>query len=142
MRTRILQVFLFIITLAITSNCTRNNGDIGPLFGTWHMTSISINDEEISSYSGTVYFSFQSTVHLQKLVDETTYDYDERYSLWRYEGNNLVLDFSDPYYTPLEITGMKNGINVLTIEKLKGDVLVLSYINPEGDEYTYTFRKW
>lgn len=143
MKARAIKIFLTTVILIVTMSCTRNNGDIGPLFGIWRMTSVTKGGEEVKSYKGNVYFMFQSTVHMQKYVYEDTYEYAEIFAAWRYEGeNSIILDFSDPEYAPLAITGMEDGVNLVDIVKLNGDDMVLSYISVDGVKYVYTFKKW
>lgn len=128
--------------LVLMSGCTRNNGDIGELFGQWRVTSIAVDGEEVQDYDGTLYFAFQSSVYCQKKVNEFTHESDGRYAAWRYEGSGIMVDFSEERYAPFIITGMQMGQNYLEIELSKGDDLVFSYVNPEGVKYVYVLKKW
>lgn len=135
-----IYLFTVAVVLCLLSSCTRNNGDIGELFGLWRVTSIEINGEELDNYGGTMYFAFQTTVFCQKTVIESTHEYEDRFATWKYEGKDIVIDFHD--YLPYEITGMQEGSNHVIIEKIKGKDMVMSYTSTEGVEYKYILKRW
>ena len=47
--------------MILLSACTRNHGDIGIWFGTWHIDSITVDDVPVQ-VEGDYFFQFQSTV--------------------------------------------------------------------------------
>ena len=137
-----IKMYIFAIVLAIASSCTRNNGDIGELFGLWRVTAIEVDGVNRSDYNGTIYFAFQSSVFSQKLMNEETHWADDFFASWKYQGKDIIIDFSDKRYTPIAITGMQQGLNLVTVESISGKDLILSYVNPEGVVYKYILKKW
>lgn len=137
-----IKMYIFAIVLAIASSCTRNNGDIGELFGLWRVTAIEVDGVNRSDYNGTIYFAFQSSVFSQKLMNEETHWADDFFASWKYQGKDIIIDFSDKRYTPIAITGMQQGQNLVTVESITGRKLILSYVCPDGEKYVYYLVKW
>lgn len=137
-----LKILFFILILALSQSCTKNDGDIGFLWGMWRVTSIEVNGVEKEGYSGTLYFSFQASVYTQKFVYESSHSSDETYASWKQDGDDLLINFSEDVYAPLPITGMQRGLNLVRIEYSQGDDMTWSYESPEGVKYTYYMKKW
>lgn len=75
--------------------CTRNDGDIGPLFGTWQLTEREVTGEEVSAPLPPVkelFWSFQSSVIEMKHVYGTS-RYESIYGNWDLQGKTLRLIF-------------------------------------------------
>lgn len=142
MRTKIIGTLLVMLVCVMAGSCTRNDGDIGDFFGIWRVTSLTIDDEPVEEYGGTLYFMFQSSVYGQKIMDEEKQWDDNVYASWRQEGNTLIIDFSDERYEPFAITGMSDGVNYVDIVSMSSKNMELSYINPEGVKYGYVLKKW
>ena len=142
MKTVSVKIYMLAIVLAFVSSCTRNNGDIGELFGIWRVTAIEVDGVNQSDYDGTVYFSFQSSVFSQKKMNEETHWADDFFATWKYQGKDLIIDFSDDRYTPITITGMQQGQNLVEVESISGSDLIMSYVNPGGVKYRYILKKW
>lgn len=142
MKTNILQTAFLAILLIILSGCTRNNGDIGKLFGQWKVTSITADGEDVYDCDGVLYFAFQSSVYCQKLVNEETHWDDCVYAKWKYDGNGIIIDFSDSDYTPFPATGMLKGPNPIEIVNQKDNDMVMSHVNTSGVKFVYTLKKW
>ena len=123
--------------------CTHNDGDVGVLHGMWRVTAIEVDGEKLNDYSGTLYFEFQTGVHCQKLVNEQTYECEDQYASWRYQNEKeIIIDFCDNRYRPIEITKMQMGQNLLQMEKVKGNSVDMLYVAPNGVEYRYKLKKW
>ena len=140
MKTGIIRLCLLSVIVVLLGACTRNDGYIGKVFGMWRVTSIVKNGETNKSYDGTLYFSFQSSVYSQKKVNEQTHGYDDRMALWRYEGEGVMITFSD--FSPISITGMVKGDNYVNIDEYTGDAMTMSYGSAEGDIFVYKMKKW
>lgn len=140
MKAGIVRLCLIGVLVLLLGSCTRNDGDIGQLFGMWRVTSIEKNGTLNADYDGTMYFLFQSSVYCQKKVNEQTNGYDDRMALWRYEGEGVVITFSD--FLPLSITGMARGDNYVNIDECTGDAMTMSYGSVEGDIFVYKMKKW
>ena len=52
---------VLLATLLVLGSCTRNHGDIGPWFGTWHVESINVDGAPVT-VEGDYFFQFQSKV--------------------------------------------------------------------------------
>lgn len=134
----------------LLSGCTRNNGDIGDLFGTWRIENLTQNGDELDLYSGLtrVYtWAFQShIIRIQDIRDNM--DHGNYYGTWVREDNTLMLDFThkddngvDEYTPPSPLHLVAHGITRLTIEKLTSKNMIVSYRNDDGNLYVYTLRK-
>lgn len=146
-----IRILLFALICLVTQSCTRNDGAIGPIWGTWRVTSMEINNERDDTYSGTLYFCFQSSVYCQRYVYEETYDRSEGYASWKYVGEDILVYFpgiKEGAHKPLPISGMQIGENFLDVEYFEGDDMVISYTNdnPEspkhGTQYRYRLKRW
>lgn len=137
---------IFLPLLALVLNgCTHNNGDIGPLFGSWRMTAMTVDGQPVEGYEGNVFWMFQNSVVCMREV-LPHHETDERWGEWRWaDKNTLLLNFShsdelhqpdDPVYLPLTVTGLAAGDNLLRVERLNGSHMVLT-----TDSRTYSFRK-
>lgn len=149
-KSRLINILLLLIALVATTGCTRNNGDIGPLFGNWCLDSMKADGEEVELYDDTTLlyvWGFQSSlVRIQTILPLN--DYRFTMGTWTHEGNTLTLDFDhtdidgDYNYTPpapLHLEG--HGITPLHITTLTGSVLKAEYTAPSGVKYEYTLHK-
>ncbi|MBQ7942145.1 MAG: hypothetical protein IJ328_07055 [Muribaculaceae bacterium] len=142
MKTRIFITAIFLSIISLFPSCTRNNGDIGELFGLWQVTSVTIDDNEHPEYDGVLYFAFQSSVFSQRLVNEVTHVDDYTFASWKYQGEDIIIDFSDPDYLPFGFTGMQQGQNLIHISEIKDGNMTMHFIDNEGTEYRYRLKKW
>lgn len=135
MRT-LISSLLFI--LALTS-CMHNDGDIGNLFGTWKIETITIDGEKDTKYEGDVFVQFQTEV-VRLVQVEHNYDYVEYFGRWSRESNNLLLDLHytvDASVTSIpEATRFVKGKNhiVITSDKSREMTWVM-------DNITYHLKK-
>lgn len=136
------KIYILAIVLALVSSCTRNNGDIGELFGIWRVTAIEVDGVNQNDYDGTLYFAFQSSVFSQKKMDEETHGHENQFATWKYQGKDIIIDFSDDRYTPISITGMQPGQNLVVVESISGKNMILSYVRPDDKKYVYYLVKW
>lgn len=151
-----LSHLILIIALCISFNaCTHNNGDIGNLFGTWKLQSITINGEIDSTYQNNVLWKFQATVMSMIRANDVTHERQEGWGSWEYANDEtqLVVNFThtDDYnpktgsskYSPLPETYIpKASISTLDIIELNNSKLTLKYISEDGKEYIYKFKRW
>lgn len=156
-------LFLVCVMSAVLSSCTHNNGDIGPLFGTWRLDAISIDttgDDGAPACRtedvGDVFWAFQN--HVVEI--ERVYPYhqtDTRVGTWqRPDDASIVINFdnseTDPAFAERYI--MLPGIYlpehgaVMSVKKLDRNKMTLVYIDNAGVgetpavAYTYYFTKW
>lgn len=122
--------------------CTRNDGDIGPLFGTWQLTEREVTGEEVSAPLPPVkglFWSFQSSVIEMKHVYGTS-RYESVYGNWDLQGKTLTLDFPDPAQPMLEEFLLPRRCEV-EVTELDGKNLHVEYRMEGGGEVKYKFRK-
>ena len=105
---KIYHLHLIISVLVATAllSCTRNNGDIGPQFGTWQLDEIFIENapvgttddgtdrrEDITQHYSGVYFSFQGPiVRIRVQSGESSTNVFGNYEI---NGNNITFTFPD-----------------------------------------------
>lgn len=142
MKRKILYTIFVAVIAVLLSGCTRNNGDIGELFGQWKVTSITADGKDVYDCNGVMYFKFQSSVYCQKIVNEVTHWDDCVYAKWKYEGNGILIDFTGTGYKPFSCSGMGEGQNYIEIESQSDDSMTMSYISLEEVKYIYTLKKW
>ena len=139
------------ILLAATA-CTRNNGDIGPWFGAWTMTSIKAYGIPVTDYStSTITWKFQSTV-INMIQINPHHEYINSFGTWRQiSDNQLELNFSHSdlerpsgtdVYAPLPATHLPASVSLLDIVSFSSKRIVLEYSSPaDGIVYTYTLDR-
>ena len=148
MKRLIIYYLLTIFSLAFLPSC-QNNGDIGPWYGMWKLTSLTINGEEDPAYDGNVFWKFQTGV-----VQMIRY-YNNAGTCtgtWKEKSGTLELTYvysddanveASKKYSTLD--GMHlpaTGVIPLEIVKRPSSKMVLKYRSEEGVTYVYTFKKW
>lgn len=140
-----------LILIAALSACTRNNGDIGPLFGTWRLEQMKANGTPVELYdSETLLYSwaFQSSiVAIQTILPHN----NTRRALGTWEKDDdkhLTLDFG---YTdidgklnhtpPAPLHLNSDGPTRLEIITFSGNRLNLRQTASDGITYDYSLRK-
>ena len=97
METKVYKIVVAIVVIMAAiagEGCTRNNGDIGPWFGTWGLTEAT-GDYSVPGADRSEFLQFQSgTVCLRVVFNETT-SYDAAFGNWSESGGVLTLDFPD-----------------------------------------------
>lgn len=131
--------------------CTHNNGDIGPIFGTWVLDEMTVDGTPADLGDDDTFMQFQGHIVLVKLIDP-------RHSLLRYcagtwtrEDDVLALDYTNHddknppgtgYYEAPEWLHLKtNAINRLNILSLDNGHLCLRYTADNGATIVYNLRK-
>lgn len=142
-------LIIFVATLCLSSiGCTRNNGDIGEWFGTWHLETITTNGVVDANYDGEIFWQFQTDVFcMLELGDYHTQTF--HWATWSEHGNTLTLNYDHPrnpdkddyhkYYPPAQVH-MPAAVVDLTIDKMNGHTLVATYRDADN-EYTYFLKK-
>lgn len=135
-----------LIAVLLTASCTRNHGDIGIWFGTWHVESITASGSIYQNIvpvnvEGDYFFQFQSKVfrvsqvygHEQLVESFGTWDESE-------DGNKITISFPDPtvYYIVMPGLEAHNAFTVNTASS--GDVTFTKTAN-DGTTYTYRLKK-
>ncbi len=142
---------LYILLLTVCTACTQNNGYIGSLFGTWALTSMTVNGETPKTFkSDDTFWSFQNTIiNVQQVADH--YQYVSHYGTWEESDGQLLLNFTHsddvnaagegPYLAPTWIGFPKNEIVELTYVTKKSRHMELTWTNRDGDVFYYILTK-
>ena len=142
MKAKACKILFVALCVLINVGCTHNNGNIGPLFGLWHATSIKVDGTVDEKYDDCLYFAFQSSVFSLTHVDEEKHEQQISYASWSYQGKDVLLEFSESHYSPLRGYGFEKGLNLMKIESDKGDEMVFSLVNSDDIKYEYAVEKW
>lgn len=150
MKNRILLPVLIFISL-IFSGCTQNNGNVGDLFGSWVLDSMTV-DGQTAELPDAFYttWSFQGEILMVTAVDQY-HSVDKHYGTFIHSSRILKLDFVHHSDAIPEGTGIYSapewlgfpaaGVFELTVDDLSGKHMVLSWTAPSGKSYIYKFSK-
>lgn len=143
MKKTLLYISLMAIVLVLGS-CTRNHGDIGPWFGTWHVESITASgsiyqDIVPVEVEGDYFFQFQSKVfRVSQVTDhERTV---ESFGTWDENGDKMTIDFPDPDVFYIQMPGLEAHNNFTVTTTSSRDVTFTKTDNT-GVIYTYYLKK-
>lgn len=153
MKSAILRPLVTIlVVIAALWGCTQNDGRIGVWFGTWTLTSITVDGEAGTDYHDNSTWSFQNSVIL--IQEEGAHNqYSDHYGSWSEEAEILTLDFthhdtkdtlswSTLYKLPQNMYfGMRQGKVRLHIDHLSGSKADLTCVNPDNQTVTYHLKK-
>lgn len=146
-----LNILLLLPLLSFCSGCTHNNGDIGPLFGSWVLDEMTVDGKVQDLGDDNTFIQFQGKVVMTKLIDD-------RHSLlfysvgsWERSGDELALDYthyddkSEPgtgqYSAPYWLLFETNAVNIVRIVSLNSKHMQLEYRTSDGKTAFYKFRK-
>ena len=149
------RVFLIAVIYCCLTSCTRNNGDIGPWFGSWRLDEITIDGEQSDEYAGNIVWKFQNNVFemVKILINDYTHGYEVCYATWSEHDEYMLIDFQhhddvyqpdwDGRYKPFAETHLPvNGVAELKIESQTGSRVQLTYQSPtDGKTYCYKLSK-
>ena len=136
---------LSIVVLFALSACTRNHGDIGIWFGTWHVESIikagGIYQYIVPvDYEGDYFFQFQNKVFRVSLVGDHE-QIVESFGTWNdSESGKMVIDFPDPDVFYIQMPGLASH-NTFTIVHSTSREVTLEKVTDDGTNYTYYLKK-
>lgn len=130
--------------------CTRDNGDIGSIFGIWRLAGLEVDGVEADDYEYNCFWSFQnniiSFVMLDAPEDHTalrrwcTFDKEEGYlTLDLSHHGNGINDYL--YSVPAFLRLPQEEAVPLKIVTDTGSKMVLTYTGAEGEVITYTLIK-
>lgn len=153
-----LIAFVVAMTCALTG-CRVNNGDIGPLYGTWAVTEVTVDGEVydgwlFDDWTGT-FFEFQNNICF---VSRTTDRYDLEYRVctweWIETDKEIALDFTHfddrfpvptpggyLYGAPEWLLLTQPAVYHFTVQWDGKRHFVWTTVNTEGQTLTYTMKK-
>ena len=125
------------VVMALGS-CTRNHGDIGPWFGTWHVENITAGGSPVT-VEGDYFFQFQSKVFRVSQVKEHN-QLVESFGIWDENGDKMAIIFPDSGMFYIEMPGLESH-NEFTIATASSKEVTLSKTDATGTNYTYRLKK-
>ena len=141
------------------SSCTRNNGDIGPWFGTWKLTEITVDGTSDAGYEGNIFWKFQNDVFEMVRVNQDDVESyaDTHYATWNEDNGYLFVNFRNSddnnpaaegeagngIYAPFPDSHfIVGGVTQLKIESQSGGDAYLTFTSPvDGKTYGYRLKK-
>lgn len=150
-------ISLMAAVCCLCCGCTRNNGDIGPKFGTWKLTSMTIDGEPAPEYQGNIFWGFQSgslsfttVTYTNGIPSDVNTPGHLVFAGWSEADGYLVINtaFSDDQgtyrYTPPAVLLLPEQNPAIRLKILSEDSrrMELEYITDAGNRMTYSLRKW
>lgn len=146
------RIFLPLVIAVISAGCTCNDGDIGPWFGSWSMSEMTVDGRTPDGFDPTAtVWEFQSSlIRISLLGEHHTMD-DMSWGTWHESDGHLYLDYTHPsdkyensngeYEAPSWLLIQKNSVADLAILERGKRRMTLEYITPEGEKVVYTLKK-
>lgn len=148
--THSLKIFVLLLAMLLGA-CTHNDGDIGPLFGSWSLDEVE-GPLDLPEGKATV-MEFQNNLVEFILSDGAYIPFQKRFGTWVREGDIMTFDFT--HYSDGEKPGHgafaapewlgfpENSIFTVYIERLDSGHFTFVYTLADGQTITYKFlRTW
>ncbi len=136
------KTLLYMRSLAVVllmASCTRNHGDIGMWFGTWHVEQITAGGAP-TDVEGDNFFQFQSKVFRVSRV----YGHEqlvESFGTWEEnDGGKMTVSFPDPVVYYISMPGLE-AHNDFTVTTTSSSDVIFTKTNADGIIYTYHLKK-
>ena len=129
-----------ILSVLVLCSCTRNHGDIGIWFGTWHVEQITANGTPVN-VEGDYFFQFQSKVFRVSQV----YGHEQMvasYGTWEEsdDGSKMTVSFPDPTVYYIVMPGLED-YNDFTITSKSSREVTFTKSDKTGTAYAYHLVK-
>ena len=127
-----------ILSVLVLASCTRNHGDIGIWFGTWHVEQITAGGTPVN-VEGDYFFQFQS--HVFKVTQVSGHEQTvESYGTWTEDEDAMTITFPDPavYYIVMPGLEATNDFRVTTTSSRE---VTLTKSDATGTSYAYRLKK-
>ena len=124
--------------MILLSACTRNHGDIGIWFGTWHVEQITADGTPVN-VEGDYFFQFQSTVFRVSRV----YGHEnlvESFGTWEESDGKMTISFPDPDVFYIQMPGLE-AHNDFTVTTTSSREVIFSRVTSAGTSVTYHLHK-
>ncbi len=127
-----------ILSVLVLASCTRNHGDIGIWFGTWHVEQITAGGTPVN-VEGDYFFQFQS--HVFKVTQVSGHEQTVKsYGTWTEDEDAMTITFPDPavYYIIMPGLEATNDFRVTTTSSRE---VTLTKSDATGTSYAYRLKK-
>ena len=129
---------LSVIAVLLLGACTRNHGDIGIWFGTWHVEQITADGTPVN-VEGDYFFQFQNTVFRVCRV----YGHEqlvESFGTWEEGDGKMTISFPDPEVFYISMPGLESS-NTFTVTTVSSRDVTFSRVTTAGLTVTYLLHK-
>lgn len=131
-------LLLFVIPTFLFSGCRINNGDIGPLFGSWLLYSMTVDGQTPDDFSDdSTFWEFQNNIIAITQVD-SHFQKHSRFGTWTEDDHTLYLDFTHSTAEYPSGTGSYQAPEWLYMPS--GTVIPLIFINANSDHMSLSFN--
>ena len=124
--------------MILLSACTRNHGDIGIWFGTWHIEQITAGGTPVN-VEGDYFFQFQSKVFRVSQV----YGHEQlidSYGTWEENGDKMTISFPDPSTIYITMPGLESR-NDFTVTTTSSREVTFTKTDANGTTFAYHLKK-
>ena len=134
-----LSYIISLIAVLLLASCTRNHGDIGIWFGTWHVEQITAGSTPVN-IEGDYFFQFQNKVFRVSQV----YGHEqmvESFGTWEeQDGGKMTVSFPDPTAYYIVMPGLE-AHNDFTVTTTSSHDVTFTKTTADGTTYTYHLKK-
>ncbi len=128
-----------LIAVLLMASCTRNHGDIGIWFGTWHVEQITGAGNPVT-VEGDYFFQFQNKVFRVSQV----YGHEqlvESFGTWEeQDGGKMTVSFPDPTVYYIVMPGLE-AHNEFTVTTTSSREVTFTKTSDDGIVYSYHMKK-
>ena len=131
-------IYILLLACFLLAACTRNHGDIGPWFGTWHVESIT-RDGSPEPVIGDHFFQFQSKVFRVSMV----YGHEEvveSFGTWEENDGRMIISFPDPTVYYIEMAGLE-AYNDFSVTSTSSREVTFTKTDRTGTTIAYQLKK-
>ena len=139
MKKTLLYIASLIVAVLVIGACTRNHGDIGIWFGTWHVEQITAGGAPVN-VEGDYFFQFQNKVFRVSRV----YGHEnlvESYGTWEENGDKMAISFPDPDVFYIQMPGLETHNDFTVTTTSSRGVTFTKIESSTGTTYTYRLGK-
>ena len=127
-----------VLSVLVLASCTRNHGDIGIWFGTWHVEQITADGTPVN-VEGDYFFQFQSKVFRVSQV----YGHEQlidSYGTWDENGDKMTISFPDPSTFYITMPGLESR-NDFTVTTTSSHDITFTKVDAAGTTFAYHLKK-
>lgn len=131
-------LIISILSVLVLGSCTRNHGDIGIWFGTWHVERITAGGTP-ANVEGDYFFQFQNKVFRVSQV----YGHEhlvESFGTWDEDGDKMTISFPDESVFYIEMPGLE-AHNDFTVTTSSSRDVTFTKTATDGTAYSYHLKK-
>lgn len=132
-------IIIISVILLILGSCTRNHGDIGIWFGTWHVEQITADGTPVN-VDGNYFFQFQSKVFRVSKV----YGHDqlvESFGTWEENDGKMTITFPDPTVYYIDMIGLEKHNDFTIITTTSSREITFTKTDAAGTTFAYHLKK-